>query len=65
MFCQNRYSQNEIILYEMVRGANDVWYAKAYSVIGYRRFINGNEVNSDGTPKRSERMAPYSGPAQS
>ncbi len=65
IFEKNTYSISEIIQYEMVKRSDDVWYATSYSVIGYRRSINGNEVNADGTPKRSERMAPHSGPARS
>lgn len=65
MFSTNTYSMNEVIEYGMVQRPDGVWYPASYAVIGYRRFINGNEVNDDGTPKRPERMAPYSGPTRS
>jgi len=52
IFDTNYYSISEVIEYEMVRAPNDVWYAKAYSVVGVSRRINGQEVNEDGTPAK-------------
>ncbi len=51
MFAKNHYSMTEVVLYVSRRDPDGIWRVYAAKVIGHRKFINGIEVNDDGTPK--------------
>lgn len=51
MFQRNRYSMAEVVEYLTKRDADGIYRVYACRVIGHRKFINGQEVNDDGTPK--------------
>lgn len=55
MFRRNHYSLTETLLFDARQGPDKVWYSYQYRVDGQRKFINGQEVNDDGTPKKPNR----------
>lgn len=50
----NRYSQDEVYLFHSAEGQDGVFYPVTFEVIGYRRKINGYEVDPSGAPMPKE-----------
>lgn len=51
MWRPNFYSMTEVVEYLTKRDADGIYRVYACRVIGHRKFINGQEVNDNGTPK--------------
>lgn len=53
----NHYAISEIVEYNSHIGPDGVFYPVEWKIIGYRKTINGNEVNDDGSPKTANQRS--------